>query len=135
MIQLPYENEVSDQLIRIIGISGEIIYSLEKFFSKEGNVEMVNNLASQLTILSVSDNTSNSIFSGKIVVFTGTFLTMKRKEAQEKTESLGAKVSSSVSQNTDFVIVGKDPGSKYQEAVKLGIKILTEEEWIKQSSI
>ncbi|BET28946.1 hypothetical protein wCauATS_11480 [Wolbachia pipientis] len=56
---------------------------------------------------------------------------MKRKEAQAKAESLGVKVSSSVSKNTDFVVIGKDPGSKYHKALELGVEILSEEEFNK----
>ncbi|WP_353272840.1 BRCT domain-containing protein [Wolbachia endosymbiont (group A) of Urophora cardui] len=63
-------------------------------------------------------------------VFTGK-LSRERKEAQAKAESLGVKVSSSVSKNTDFVVVGKDPGSKYHKALELGVKILTEEKFNK----
>ncbi|MEC4734935.1 MAG: hypothetical protein O7161_03230 [Wolbachia endosymbiont of Halictus tumulorum] len=56
---------------------------------------------------------------------------MDRKIAEAKTESLGAQVSSSVSNKTDFLVVGEKPGSKYKKAVELGIKILTEEEFNK----
>lgn len=91
---------------------------------------MVSELANQLTILPVSANTNNSPFSGKTVVFTGTLSVMERKEAQAKVESLGAKVSSSVSPKTDYLVVGEKPGSKYQKAMELGVKILTEEEWV-----
>ncbi|GFR05480.1 DNA ligase [Trichonephila clavata] len=115
----------------IIGIGEETIISLEEFFSDENNVEMVENLAAQLTILPVAANTSNSPLSGKIVVFTGTLLTRERKEAQAEAESLGAQVSSSVSPKTAFLVVGEKPGSKLEKAKKLGIKILTEEEFYK----
>ncbi|WP_353282480.1 NAD-dependent DNA ligase LigA [Wolbachia endosymbiont (group A) of Myopa testacea] len=127
--QLPYDREAPDKLM-IIGVGEETITSLEEFFSDEDNVEMVNDLASQLKIESVSTNTSSSPFNGKTVVFTGTLLTMERKEAQAKVESLGAKISSSVSNKTDFLVVGEKPGSKYKKAMELGIRILTEEEWV-----
>ena len=54
---------------------------------------------------------------------------MERKEAQFKVESLGAKVNSSVSANTDYLVVGENPGAKYKKALELGIKILNEEEF------
>ncbi|WP_265017338.1 NAD-dependent DNA ligase LigA [Wolbachia endosymbiont (group A) of Epistrophe grossularia] len=128
-----YENWYSadeEELMSIIGVGEETITSLEEFFSDEDNIEMVSDLTNQLTILSVSANVSNSPLSGKIVVFTGK-LSRERKEAQAKAESLGVKVSSSVSKNTDFVVVGKDPGSKYHKALELGVKILTEEKFNK----
>ncbi|GFR28369.1 DNA ligase [Trichonephila clavata] len=127
-----YENWYSadeEELMSIIGVGEKIIDSLISFFSEKDNVEMVKNLASQLKIESVSTNTSSSPFSGKIMVFTGT-LSMERKEAQAKVESLGIKVSSSVSKNTAFLVVGEKPGSKLEKAKKLGIKILTEEKFV-----
>ncbi|WP_265035173.1 MULTISPECIES: NAD-dependent DNA ligase LigA [unclassified Wolbachia] len=129
-----YENWYSadeEELMSIIGVGEKIIDSLISFFSEKDNVEMVKNLASQLKIEPVSANVSNSPLSGKIVVFTGTLLTMDRKTAQAEAESLGTIVSSSVSNKTDFLVVGEKPGSKYKKAVELGIKILTEEEFNK----
>ncbi|WP_264338392.1 helix-hairpin-helix domain-containing protein [Wolbachia endosymbiont (group A) of Cheilosia soror] len=127
-----YENWYSadeEELMSIIGVGEKIIDSLISFFSEKDNVEMVKNLASQLKIEPVSANVSNSIFSGKTVVFTGKLLTRERKEAQAEAESLGAIVNSSVSPKTDFLVVGEKPGSKLEKAKKLGIKILTEEEF------
>ncbi len=130
MAQLPYDKEAPDKLMSINGVGENTTYSLEEFFSDEDNVEMVKNLASQLKIEPVSANVSNSPLSSKIIVFTGT-LTVERKEAQAKAESLGGIVSSSVSPKTAFLVVGEKPGSKYKKAVELGIKILTEEEFYK----
>lgn len=121
----------SCQLMSIIGVAKEITASLEEFFSDENNVEMVENLAVQLTILPVAANTSNSIFNGKTVVFTGKLSKTERNEAQVKVESLGAIISSSVSSKTAFLVVGEKPGSKHKKAVELGVKILTEEEFYK----
>lgn len=125
---LSYDSEVPYQLISINGVGEKIADSLEFFFSDENNVKMVNDLVSQLTILPV---VSNSPLSGKIVVFTGKLLTMERKEAQAKIESLGTIVSSSVSPKTDYLVVGEKPGAKYRKALELGIKILSEEEFYK----
>ncbi|GFR25787.1 DNA ligase [Trichonephila clavata] len=119
MAQLPYDREAPDKLM-IIGVGEETITSLEEFFSDEDNAEMVNDLASQLKIESVSTNTSSSPFNGKTVVFTGKLSKMERNEAQALMESLGGIVSSSVSPKTDFLVVGEKPGSKYKKAVELG---------------
>nr|WP_265040882.1 NAD-dependent DNA ligase LigA [Wolbachia endosymbiont (group A) of Ectemnius continuus] len=121
-----YENWYSadeEELMSIIGVGEKIIDSLISFFSEKDNVEMVKNLASQLTILPVNANTNNSPFSGKTVVFTGTLSKMDRKTAQAKIESLGAQVSSSVSPKTDFLVVGEKPGSKLEKAKKLGVSV------------
>lgn len=70
-----------------------------------------------------------SPLAGKTVVFTGTLETMGRKEAEELVASLGGKPSGSVSRHTDYVVVGANPGSKYDRARELGVKILTEDEF------
>jgi DNA ligase (NAD+) len=71
---------------------------------------------------------NNSKLSGKRVVITGTLTGMSRTEAKERLESLGAKVSGSVSKNTDIVIAGENPGSKLQKAEKLGVFIVSDDE-------
>lgn len=68
-------------------------------------------------------------FAGKKFVFTGELEGTSRRDAQEKIKRLGAEVSSSVSRRTDFVVVGDQPGSKYQEALKLGVKILHQKQF------
>ena len=71
------------------------------------------------------------MFSGKTFVLTGKLDTLTREEATKIIEDNGGNVSSSVSNKTSFVLLGKDPGSKYEKALKLNIKIITEEEFIK----
>jgi len=70
-------------------------------------------------------------FNGKTFVLTGTLPTLKREEAAAKIESLGGKVSGSVSQKTDFVVAGEEAGSKLDKAQKLGVKIIDEREFLK----
>ena len=72
----------------------------------------------------------NDEFNGKTFVLTGTLSTITRNEAKEKIEELGGNVSGSVSQKTSAVIVGENPGSKYDNAIKLGIPIWNENEFL-----
>ncbi|MCK4755742.1 NAD-dependent DNA ligase LigA, partial [candidate division WOR-3 bacterium] len=67
---------------------------------------------------------------GKTFVFTGELDSMTRQEAQSKIRKLGGHPSSSVSKKTDFVVAGRDPGSKYKKAKKLGVKTISEQEFL-----
>ncbi len=119
----------SDELIGIDGIGKKALESLKSFFSKKYNIKMVNDLISCFQILPVTSNSSNSILNNKIIVFTGKLLTMSREEAKARAKALGAKISSSLSTKTDYLIIGENPRSKYKKAVELGIEILDEGQW------
>jgi DNA ligase (NAD+) len=74
-------------------------------------------------------------FSGKSFVFTGGLANRSREEAAELVQHHGGKISSSVSKKTDYVVVGTDPGSKYDKAKELGVPVLTESEFEKLVSV
>ena len=74
---------------------------------------------------------TDSAVAGKTVVFTGTLEKFSRPEAEATAQRLGAKTSGSVSKKTDFVVAGTDPGSKFTKAKELGVKVITEDEWLK----
>jgi len=83
--------------------------------------------------LTVEDETpaagADAALAGKIIVFTGTLETMTRPEAKARAESLGARVTDSVSKKTDIVVIGADAGSKAKKAAELGVRTVTEQEW------
>lgn len=102
---------------------------LTAFFSESHNLAIVLGLEQRLTVTPLEAPANESAVSGKTVVFTGTLETMSRGEAKAKAESLGAKVSGSVSKKTDYVVVGADAGSKAKKASDLGVEVLSEAEW------
>ena len=73
-------------------------------------------------------------FPGQSVVLTGALSQLTREEAKAKIRELGGKPSSAVSKNTDYVVAGEDPGSKYEKAKKLGVAVLSEEEFLEMIS-
>jgi DNA ligase (NAD+) len=108
-----------------------------RFFNEAHNLEVIDALASEhLTIAPHAEIKTNdaSPFAGKTMVFTGTLEQMTRAEAKARAEALGAKISGSVSGKTDFVVVGKDAGSKLKKAQELGVTVLSETEWVAQSA-
>ena len=123
---------IFDQFINIDGIGTDVVEDIKKFFDEE-KIEIVKKLQNALDKIEEYKflKNKNSKLSEKIIVFTGTLEKMSRNEAKSKAEELGAKVTNSVSKNTDYVIAGKDSGSKEKKAKELNIKILNETEWIK----
>lgn len=125
-------NPAYEALIEIDGIGSDMAEDLMYFFSEEHNIEFLQSLVgSQIQVEDTAvKDTSGSPISGKVVVFTGTLETLSRAEAKSQAETLGAKVSGSVSKKTDYVIVGADAGSKAKKAQELGVQVLGEQEWI-----
>ncbi|WP_265032187.1 NAD-dependent DNA ligase LigA [Wolbachia endosymbiont (group B) of Apotomis turbidana] len=127
-------NSMSSNDVELVGIDGigeKVAESLKSFFSQERNIKMLNDLTAYLQILPVSSNSSDSFLNNKIIVFTGKLRAMSRGEAKVRAKVLGAKISSSLSTKTDYLIAGEDPGSKYKKAMELGVEILYEEQWNK----
>ena len=79
----------------------------------------------------LSSRKQTGFFAGKTVVLTGTLSSMSRDEAKAKIRREGGDVSGSVSKETDYVVAGENPGSKFTDAKKLGVKILNEEEFLR----
>jgi len=119
-------------LISIDGIGPSVSEDLIAFFDEPHNLEVLNALLQEVVILDEHLPTaSSSPLANKTIVFTGTLEQMTRHEAKVRAEALGAKVANSVSSKTDYVVLGKDAGSKAKIAKDLGIKTLTEGEWLK----
>ena len=121
-----------EELINIADIGDIVSKSIIDFFNSPQVIKNIEELF-QLGVSPKFEEVEikENLFSGKTVVVTGSLKGYSRSEIKEKLENLGAKVSSSVSKKTDYVLVGEDPGSKYDKAVSLGVKILKEEEFNK----
>ncbi len=117
------------ELGSISGIGPAIATDLAGFFSEQHNLDTLDALEQFLDITEATNAAASSPLAGKTIVFTGTLATLARPEAKAKAESLGAKVTESVSKKTDLVVIGTDAGSKASKAVALGLTILTEEQF------
>ena len=125
------KNAGMDDLIKIEGFGPEIARSIYEFFKDKNNLETLHKMFEQgVEPIQEEDVPTESPIKGKFFVFTGTLSSMSREEAKKIVEGMGGIVKNSVSRKVDFVVVGKDPGSKYQKAKELQIKILNEDEFL-----
>ncbi len=126
-------NATYEDLIKINDIGDIIADSVYKFFKEEKNVKLIEELKELgLNMQYLGNETIDENFSNKTFVLTGTLSNMTRDEASLEIENRGGKVTSSVTKKTDYVIVGDNPGSKYDKAIKLNIKIWTENELLER---
>jgi len=112
-------------------IGNTVIEAIASYFVEKRNRDIVERLINEVRVLDAEKPTTDSKIAGKTVVFTGSLEKMTREEAKAQAERLGAKAAGSVSRKTDFVVAGPGAGSKLAEARKLGVKVLSEDEWLK----
>lgn len=124
------QEATAEELFEIDGVGQTVVDALGEFFAEPHNREMLAELLPMLQIPSYVEKRVASSVTGKTVVFTGTMEKLGRKEAKSQAEALGAKVASSVSKKTDYVVAGEDAGSKLKDARALGVTVLTEAEWL-----
>ena len=110
-------------------IGDAVLDAIARYFGEVHNLELVDRLARELTILDAEKPALESPVTGKTIVFTGALERMSRDEAKAMAERLGAKAAGSVSKKTDLVVAGPGAGSKLAEAQKLGIEVISEDEW------
>ncbi len=121
-----------EDLTQVHEIGPIVAESIHNFFHNPKNLKVLEKLRRGGVKFPVEEaEVKETPLSGKTFVLTGGLDSFTRDEARRLIEDMGGRVSSSVSKETDFVIVGKDPGSKYDSALKLGIKALNEEEFKK----
>lgn len=124
------KNASMEELLEVPDVGEIIAKCVVDFFEDDKILNNINEILSLgVKPIYEEEHKEESIYDGKTVVVTGSLETYSRSEIKEKLESLGAKVSGSVSKKTDYVLVGKEPGSKYDKALELGVKVISEEEF------
>ena len=128
------QDNTSDAYRELNGVDGvgEVLAdAVIAFFGETHNLEAIDALLAQIGVQPFEPGeTADSEVAGKTVVFTGSLERMTRQEAKAMAERLGAKVAGSVSKKTDYLVAGPGAGSKLKNAAELGVKVLTEDEWL-----
>ena len=120
-----------NDLNNIEGIGEVVARAIVEFYKEPRNTEVIASLLKEVQPQEAEQPvTSGSPVAGKTVVFTGSLEKFTRDEAKAKAESLGAKVSGSVSKKTDIVVAGPGAGSKLDKAREFDVQVMTEDEWL-----
>ena len=121
-----------EELLKIHEIGKIVAEDIVDFFKGKENREVIEKLRKAgVNMKRMKKKISKNIFNGQVFVFTGEMSKYSRGEAGNIVKSLGGRVSSTVNKDTAYVVVGNEPGSKYDKAVKLGIKIINEQDFLK----
>ncbi len=118
-----------DKLEELSGVGPIVAKSVVDFFGSKENQKIIENLLKEIKIEKVVRSNLSGKLSGKTFVLTGTLASMTRDEAKAKIRKSGGVVSESVSKETDYLVAGDSPGSKYNKAQDFGVEILSEEEF------
>ncbi len=119
----------TEQLEAVPGVGPKMAEQIEGFFGDVHNRAILERLEHKLTVAE-AEGAAADILAGLKIVLTGSLERMTRRDAKQLVESLGGRVTSSVSKETAYVVVGASPGSKHDEAQRLGVTILTEDEFL-----
>jgi DNA ligase (NAD+) len=119
-----------DELSSLEGIGPVVAESFVNYMNNNYHARIVKELIDIVDIQLPEQSNAQQTLIGKTFALTGTLETMSRDSAKEKIKERGGKVAGSVSKNTNYVVAGADPGSKYDDAKKLGIEILDEKQFI-----
>ena len=120
-----------EQLLEVQDVGPVVANNIREFFDERHNLDVIERLVKNDILWPEVAQRRNNSLAERTFVITGILSTMTRDEARDKLLALGAKVGSSVSKKTDYVVVGDVPGSKADKAEKLGVKLIGEEEFIK----
>jgi DNA ligase (NAD+) len=121
-----------EEIDQIPNVGSAMAQSIYKYFQDERNLKFIQRLLdSVVRIKNQESRIKNGPLAGKKIVVTGTLKSLSRDEAKDAVRKAGGDWVSSVSKNTDYVVVGENPGSKFEKAKKLGVKILEEKEFLR----
>jgi len=120
-----------EELARVNDVGPVIAHEVIEFFKSEQTRRLIEELSLLGLNMAEPESKVGDRLNGKTFVFTGELKTLTRDEAQAKVRALGGKETSSVSAKTSYVVVGAEPGSKYDKAKKLGVPTLSEEDFLK----
>lgn len=123
-------NASVENLAAINGIGEKMGKDIYEFFHDKKNIKMIKELRTLGVEPPPAEVPKSELFKGKSIVITGTLSNMTRDEANDLIKQYGGKAASSVSKNTSYLVVGLNPGSKFDKAQKLGVIILTEDEFL-----
>ncbi|MEK7125066.1 MAG: NAD-dependent DNA ligase LigA [Patescibacteria group bacterium] len=126
-----FRKATQEQLEKIPDVGSVVAQSIIEWFKRPYNHSVVTKLLRAGIHATPVGHAGKGKFKGKTFVLTGTLESMSRDQAKERIRALGGEVSSSVSKETDYVVAGSEPGSKYNNAQKLGVKIMDEQEFIR----
>ena len=127
----PLAGDAWNDLNNIEGIGEVVARAIVEFYKEPRNIDVITKLLEQVQPQEAEQPaTSGSPVAGKTVVFTGSLEKFTRDEAKATAESLGAKVSGSVSKKTDIVVAGPGAGSKLDKAREFNVQVMTEDEWL-----
>ncbi len=126
-------NADAEDLRDIDGIGPEVAASIVSWFKEERNRRLVKRLLDAGVTFTGEPKGRKPPLEGKSFVFTGALSSLKREEAKKIVQNLGGQVGSTVSRKTSYVVVGENPGSKYEKARRLGIPVLSEEEFLEMT--
>ncbi len=123
-------NQIAENLDNLDGIGPKMLIDIRNFFECTANIETIKELINELNISDFESSTISSPLSDMNIVFTGSLSNISRSEAKSQAEKRGAKVTGSVTKSTNLVIAGENSGSKLKKAEELGVKVISEQEWL-----
>ncbi|MDP2731563.1 MAG: NAD-dependent DNA ligase LigA, partial [Hoeflea sp.] len=123
------DQAAAEEMDALDDIGPAVVEAVGRFFGEKHNIEMVDRLVAELSILEAEKPAQDSPVAGLTVVFTGSLEKMTRDEAKAMAERLGAKVAGSVSKKTDILVAGPGAGSKLTKAQELGVRTMDEDGW------